>query len=406
MKERIAVWGSYLTLCGPGYRGGKEYFFRDLGGELVRLEARDVTGRGKDDLVVRRRLTVEGSTRDWFEVLSVLKGDEPSTTFAHEIVVAKDGKRVSNALHLGAKQIDVSVEPASGWDVSTYREPPVDGVEPILLPWGPTRAQTYRFDGALFTKSHEDRQTPAPGSPPPGSPGGIAPSLPFRSEPATPPVVATLPLTVRTGDLAAQVFAQYRRDQGVSPDVRPKVDVQVDVDGDGRPERVVLIGRDIVVSGPGFKGGNQYAFLTLSQFDSGSDVHDMSARDLTGDGAADLVVRGTRHVTVAGFGLPLELDATFVYQVKAGAIVRIFAIETGRTQSGRRAQGQVQFVPAKDGRGFEIDVRPGRVTGWTSKTYPWAQDQPGSGVLEPLLLPWGGIPALRYGWNGSAFTRQ
>jgi hypothetical protein len=398
MKERISVWGTYLTICGPGYRGGKEYFYRDLGAELVRLEAHDVTGRGKDDLVLRRRLEVEGSTRDWFEVLSILKGDEPTTTFSHEIAIAKDGKRVSNAVHVGRGQIDVSVEASSGWDVSSYREAPVDGVEPILLPWGPTRAQTFRFDGARFAKVHEDHQTPAPGAAPP------PPMLPPRSaEPATPAVVATG--SVKTGDLSAQLFAQYRRDQSVPPDHKPKVDIHVHVDGDARPERVVLIGRDIVVLGPGFKGGTEYAFLTLSQFDSASDVQDMTARDLTGDGAADLVVRGTRHVVAAGSSAPLELDAIFVYQVKGGTIARIFGIETGRSQAGKRAQGLVQFVPAKDGHGFEIDVSPGRVTGWTEKTYPWSQDQPGSGVLEPLLLPWGGIRSLRYGWNGSAFTR-
>jgi hypothetical protein len=398
MKERITVWGSYLTICGPGFRAGKEYFYRDLGAEVLRLEARDVTGRGKDDLVVRRRLSVEGSTRDWFEVLSVLKGDEPTTTFGHEIAIAKDGKRLSNAVHIGNKEIDVSLEPASGWDASSYREPPIDGVEPLLLPWGPTRAETFRFDGTRFTKSHEDKQTPAPRVTPPAGP-----PLPQRStEPPTPPVVATGSL--KAGDLTAQVFAQYRRDQGVPSDVKPKVDLNVHVDGDGRPERVVLIGRDIVVLGPGFKGGTQYAFLTLSQFDSPSDVQDMTARDLTGDGAADLVVRGTRHVVAAG-SPALEMDAIFVYQVKSGTIGRVFAIETGRSQAGRRAQGQVQFVPGKDGHGFEIDVRPGRVTGWTQKSYPWSQDQPGTGVLEPLLLPWGGISALRYAWNGTAFTR-
>src|ERR1019366_3617797 len=99
--------------------------------------------------------------------------------------------------------------------------------------------------------------------------------------------------------------------------------------------------------------GTQYAFLTLSQFDSPSDVEDLTARDLTGDGAADLVVRGTRHVLAAGSSAPLELDALFVYQVKAGALTRVFAIETGRAQAGKRAQGLVQFVPGKDGRGFE-----------------------------------------------------
>jgi hypothetical protein len=396
MRERVAVWGSYLTISGSTYRGGKEYFYRDLGGELLHVEARDVTGRGKDDLILRRRLTVEGSTREWFEVWSLLKGDEPATTFGHEISIAKDGKRVSNTVHVAGKEIHVAIEPATGWDASSYREPTVDGVDPLLLPWGPTRGETFRFDGSRFVRVREEKQTP---------------TLARATEPATPPVVvnpardASTEGRVPVGDVSAQVFAQYHRDHGIPAEARPKIDLMVDVDGDGRTERVLLVGRDIVVFGPGFKGGTQYAVLTLSQFDDPSDLKDMSARDLTGDGGADLVVRGTRHVNPSGGGGPVATDILLVYQVKAGAIGRVFAIETGRSQGTRRAQGQVQFVPSRDGRTFEVDVRPGRVVGWTEKTYPWAQDPPGAGALEPLLLPWGGVPSLRYGWNGTTFTR-
>jgi hypothetical protein len=397
MKERIAVWDRYLTICGPTYRGGKEYFYKDVGGELVHLEARDVTGRGKSDLIVRLRIAVDTSTRDEFEVWSVLGGDEPTTTFGHEIGVAKDGMRVSNAVRFVGREIEVSVEPPTGWDPSSYREPAATDMEPVLLPWGPTRSRTFRFAGTRFVQVREVKQTPAPGAAPQAV--GLKPS-----EPPTPEVVRTK-AGAGHGDLSAQLLDQYKRDRNVPPDAKPKVDLTVNVDGDAQPERVVLIGRDIVVFGPGFKGGNQYAFLTLQQFDASADVKDMTARDLTGEGGANVIVRGTRRVTSAGSREPIETDVLFVYQVKGGTIARVFAVETGRAQGGRRAQGMVQFIPSKDGRGFEVDVRPGRVTGWTSKTYPWGQDAPGAGTLEPLLLPWGGIANLRYAWNGTAFAR-
>jgi hypothetical protein len=167
---------------------------------------------------------------------------------------------------------------------------------------------------------------------------------------------------------------------------------------------VVLVGRDIVVFGPGFLGGTQYAFVTLQQFADAADIHELVARDLTGDGAADLVVRGVRHP--AGTGHPIDVEGTFIYQVKGGSITRVFAIETAREQAGKRVQGMVQFIPNKDGHGFDIDVRPGRATGWTQKTFPWSQEQPGSGAIEPLLLPWGGIPSVRYSWNGTTFAKS
>lgn len=397
MKERIAVWDRYVTICGPTYRGGKEYFYREVGGEVVRLEARDVTGRGKSDLLVRRRLNIDTSTREWLEVWSVLRGSEPVTTFGHEVLVSKDGMRLSNAVHWTGREIEVSVEPASGWDPASYREPTATDVEPILLPWGPTRARTFRFTGTRFVPVREAKQNPAPGAVPPPT------SFVSLPEPQTPEVVKT-PNPTGRADASAQVFSQYKRDRGLPPNAKPRVDLMVNVDGDAQPEHVVLIGRDIVVFGPGFKGGNQYAFITLQQFDAPADVKDLTARALTGESGANLVVRGTRRSAPSGAHEPVETDMLFVYQVKGGAITRLFAVETARAQGTRRAQGMVQFVPSKDQRAFDVDVRPGRVSGWTAKNYPWAQDAPGSGAVEPLLLPWGGVPSLRYAWNGATFA--
>ena len=173
-----------------------------------------------------------------------------------------------------------------------------------------------------------------------------------------------------------------------------------------RPERVVLVGRDIVVFGPGFKGGTSYAYITLSQFADAADVHDLSARDLTGDGAADLVVRGVIRRTVSGSPDPVELDVLFIYELRNEALSRVFAIETGREQTKKRIQGLVQFIPAQGGKGFDVDAQPGRATGWTEKTYPWTQEQPGAGTLEPVLLPWGGIARVRYSYNGTQYAKQ
>jgi hypothetical protein len=193
----------------------------------------------------------------------------------------------------------------------------------------------------------------------------------------------------------------YRKDRGVSSDVAPRVDLQVHVAGDDRPERVLLVGRDIVIMGPGFKDGRTYAYTTLAQFAEPTDIRDLSTRDLTGDGAADLVVRGVRHLPAQGGTVDTEM--MLVYQVSDDSIIRVFAIETAREQSRKRVQGLVQFVPAPGGRSFDILAAPGRASGWTEHTYPWAQDA--SGDIEPLLLPWGGVRSVRYRWDGKQFTK-
>jgi hypothetical protein len=412
MKERIAVYDHYLTVVGPTYREGKEFFYRDLGAEVTGLEARYVTGRGKKDLVLHRRFapsSAEGAgttTREWLDVWTFF-GDEPTSVFSHETSVSSGSKRVADAVRLGRGEIDVTYERATGWDASTYDEPTASDTEPVIVPWGKVKSQTFRFDGKTFAKAREVAQA------------GVEPRNKRTTTTATAMTTATTTTTTirhvepptppqhAGGNLSAQLLARYRADRGVPASERPRVDIQVQVDGDSRPERVLLVGRDIVIFGPGFKGGTGYAYFTLSQFAEPSDIDEMTARDVTGDGRADLVVRGVRHMNAqlpGGRTRRIDSHVMFVYQVKNEALTRVFGIETARSLGGKRIQGLVQLVPGHGNRGFEVDVRPGRAVGWTHTTYPFTQDQPG-GSLEPLLLPWGGIDHLRFAFNGTTFAQ-
>jgi hypothetical protein len=349
-------------------------------------------------VVVRRRATVGGSTREYLEVLSAMSNtDEPRVTFTHEIEVRQSDKHIDNAVRLTRGEIDVSVEPSTTWDAQSYQEPIASDVASILFPWGSVRSETWRWDGSHFKKASEvTRREEMPGG---GTAGvtGDHPSPHAADRPLEPPT----PKVARGGSLSEAMLDQYRKDRGAG-DVAPKSDLRVQVSGDARPERVVLVGRDIVVFGPGFKGGTGYSFVTLAQFADAADVTELSARDLTGDGAADLVVRGVRHVGADGGNVDSEV--LFVYQVNGDAITRVFGIETARDRGNKRVQGLVQFIPAPGNKKFDVLSAPGRATGWTEKTYPWSQDQPGSGDIEPLILPWGGIHDVRYRWNGSAFA--
>ncbi|HXN32020.1 MAG TPA: hypothetical protein VN894_09165, partial [Polyangiaceae bacterium] len=124
VRERIAVFEHYLTICGPSYLGGTSFFYRDLVGELLKLEVRDVTGRGRGDVVVRRRQSSGDGTREYIEVLSALSAtQEPQLTFAHEIGIVQSDRHVGNAVHLSHGQIEVSTEPPVGWTAASYDEP-------------------------------------------------------------------------------------------------------------------------------------------------------------------------------------------------------------------------------------------------------------------------------------------
>ncbi|HSO35727.1 MAG TPA: hypothetical protein VLT33_24530, partial [Labilithrix sp.] len=304
-KERISVFGKFFTICGPGYRGGKQFFWREVAGELASFETRELTGRGKDDMIVRRRTTNAGVVHELLEVWTVAAaGDEPVTVFTQEIAVSDPAskRRIANAIHISAKEIEVSVEPAVGWDAATFKEPTA-GDEGILLPWGNVRSRTFRLEKGKFVKAAEVAQAGAAGA---ASSTSTSTSTGTRDLPT--------PTVGKGADLSRQVMDLYLKDQAVPAGTKPRFDIEVHVDGDPRPERVALIGRDIVVLGPGFKSGSGYARISLAQFADDKDVSEMTARDVTGDGAAELVVRGVRRVTTPA-GENVAVDSLFIYQV-------------------------------------------------------------------------------------------
>ena len=398
-KERVSVFGPFFTICGPGYRKGHQFFWRQIAGDIVSLETSPVSGRsGKEDLVVRRRVSRNGVNHDVLEVWSIpADREEPTTLFAHEIAIAKtDGtRRVSNAARIGSKEIEIVTEPATAWDAASFAENLAGDVEPLLVPWGSVKSQTYKLEGARFVKAGEVAQAPT------GTPRAPMASA-SAAEPASQGDVPT-PAVRKGTDLGKQVLFLFLKDAGLAATTKPRFDLEVNVDGDAQPERVVVFGRDIVVLGPSFKSGTGYARLSLTQFEGEKDLGEVTARDLTGDGAAELLVRGTRHAK-SPTGNVIDVDTMFVYQVKSGSIGRVFAIETGREVSGKRVQGLVQFVPGKGGKGFDVDVRPGVAKGFTGATYPFPEEKPGAGPIEPLLLPWGSVRNVRYTWNGTQFA--
>ena len=318
MKERVTVYDRYVTVLGPNYRGGKEFFFRDLGAEVESVEARDVTGRGKQDLVLRVKYGGQ-DTREQIAVWSFFD-DEPTTVFSHEISVAVGASHVTNAVHVGSKEIDVTYDAPVGFDASSYQQPRNVDTDPVLLPWGTVKSQVFRFDGSKFVKAREVSQ-----------PGVAVATTTTVTQPAT--TTTTTSVTTRSPEArlptASELVARYRTDRGVPESVRTRVDLPFS------GNHALLIGRDIVVHGPGFKGGTAYAYLTLSQFADAGDIQEMSVR------APYLVVRGTRHVS-ATTG-PIDTETLFLYELKNEALVRVFGIETARSQGGKRIQGLVQL---------------------------------------------------------------
>ena len=401
MRERVAVFDHYLTICGTSFLGGNAFFYRDLVGELVKVEVRDVTGRGKEDVIARRRASMGDGTREYLEVLSVLdENQEPRVTFAHEIGVRQSDRRVDDAVRLGHGTIEVSVEPPTGWDVATYSEPTATDVAPILLPWGAVRSETWRWDGSRFARSHEVFQKEQR---PPGDVAGRPADSEDPSVPPRPPEPPT-PKVARGGALAGDLLAVYRRDRGIGSDLRPKVE-SAGPGRRGRAARTSSLDRTRHRRPWPRVQGRQRLQLRDARALRGCERHQRPLR--TGShGRRKGRPDRPRRPSPRRARPPVDSEILLVYQVDdAGGITRVFGIETAREQGAKRVQGLVQFIPSAGAKTFDVVAAPGRATGWTRKTYPWPQEPPGgSADLEPLLLPWGGVKSVRYSWNGSQFV--
>ncbi|WP_437670304.1 hypothetical protein [Sorangium sp. So ce131] len=398
MRERVIVYERYLVVLGPGFRKGAQYYFEDLGvdakeGMLPSLTARDLTGDGQAELILRKR---SGSSAKYREVMHVMQfgaGDTPRPIFQHEIAIATDKGSVVNEVDFvpdGAKTaIRVRPGKATRYDASNYAEGVEQSYDPLLLPWGPIKSQLYKLTGGAFTKASEERQAAAPRP----APAQAA----EEARPAAKPALAP-------GELLDKVYALYRRDRGASSS-KPRFDLGADVAGGREPERVLLHDRDIVVFGKGFRGGTGYAFMTLAQFASPGDIRSVSARDLTGDGKAEIIVHGTVRAPApkeAGNGT-VDRDVVLIFRIEGEGIQRVFAAEVARSIGTKKIAGELRFVRVGDKVGIEL--APGRAIEWTEETYPFNQDKGPVGGFEPLLLPWGGAQAVKYVWNGSSFAK-
>jgi hypothetical protein len=148
-----------------------------------------------------------------------------------------------------------------------------------------------------------------------------------------------------------------------------------------------------------------YVFITIGVEDP-KDIFDVTARDLTGDGKAEIVARAVLHAKASEQlgGDVVDRHALFVYKVAESGITRIFAAETGRALEKNSIVAGIRFMPGR--KGVALELRPGRAIGWTEKNYPFPIDRAPYGGLEPLLVPWGGEDARRYEFDGSKYTQQ
>lgn len=401
MVERVAVYGPYLTIVGPRFRGGTEFYFGELGTEngsqVTRLELEDCDGDGLNEIVIQKRVGSKDEYREILQIMKVGRDDSPFAAFQHEVgIKTKDGY-AANSVSVRGGKLEISQGKYDGLDPATYSELLPSGMGATLLPWESTKTRSFKWEGDTFKSAGEASWTPKVAKK--GAGAGKAKASKAAGPEQPPP-----PRPPTADELLDRVYALYKKDRGVGGG-KPRFDFVTDVAGDSGPERVLVHDKDLLVFGKGFRAGTSYAFITIG-VGEGKDILDVTSRDLSGDGKAEIIVRAVLHAKASKAlgGDVVQRYALFVYSIQGDSLARVFAAETGRAVGKDRILGTVAFAPGA--KGTSIELRAGRAQGWSEKTYPFPEDTTTAGGLEPLLLPWSTGSARRYAWNGSAFASE
>src|SRR6478609_3309233 len=170
MYERVAVFGASLAIVGPHYRGGKEFYFADLGvrdGSMVtRLSLVDFDGDGRDEIVIQKRI---GSPDKYREVLTVTKvgnDDTPFQAFAQEVGIKTADGKIENRVSFKNNTIEVAQGESDGFDPATYAEVTPSDMGSALLPWESVGSRSFKWVGKGFEQAEQTPFTPKGGSAP------------------------------------------------------------------------------------------------------------------------------------------------------------------------------------------------------------------------------------------------
>lgn len=390
-RERVLLWGQFIIVAGAHFREGKQFYFKDLAvdpGQISQFEARELTGTGKAQLLLRKRKGTSAVWRETFEVLE-MQGEALAPLFQHDVGASTEAGSLGSTVKIDPKQIEVSLANNTGLTASNFNLAPEAGVEPLLLPWGTLKSRTYRHDGTRFSKIKEETK---PAGDDGGTKGPARPPAPPPPPPAHPPT---------PDELQEKVLDLYRKDRKLDSKSKPRFDLATDVAEDRQNERILVFGRELVVFGKGFQGGQGYTALSVG-FADPRDVADVTTRDLNGDGKAEILVRGVQRIDAPkdlGKG-KIERELLLVYTVQGDKLIRVAALETGMRFEDKRVASTVAFLPAA--QGLDLQMGPGNAVGWDQKSFPFRQETAPISGIEPLVLPWSSPVRLRWGASGYA----
>ncbi len=160
--EVLVMGGSVIGIMGPGFQSGASYTYIQLSSDMLSVDARDVSGNGLMDIVVKYREANSLGSRVMLAVYSFVV-TEVQRILAQEIEVRQGSKSVTcNAAFMqnpldGGEMLHVTPGKAVGWTKISYKNVPEYGVGAVLLPWDKETQRLWVLKGFEFKPEEEDK---------------------------------------------------------------------------------------------------------------------------------------------------------------------------------------------------------------------------------------------------------
>lgn len=160
--EVLVVGGSVIGIMGPGFHSGSSYTYIQLSSDMLSVDARDVTGNGLEDIVVKYREANSLGSRVLLSVYSFVV-TEVRRVLAQELEVRQGSKSVTCSATFmenvpdGGEMLHVTPGKASGWTKISYKNVPEYGVGAVLLPWDKEKQRLWVLQGFEFKPLEEDK---------------------------------------------------------------------------------------------------------------------------------------------------------------------------------------------------------------------------------------------------------
>lgn len=361
-SERVALVDGTLFVSGADY--GDPAAYQTLGfRSILAVHAHafeDLTGDGRAELFLKLKTDDAGGERDEAWVVTFEK-DGPRALIRVPYSARIRGGRVHGEAELvarsgrGPKVLRVRALRAEGVDASTLTQD--EDELSLILPFGPITSRTYAFDRGTLrlhaVEANRNYQDPALSD---GE--GETP----RAEKPT----------------GSALIEAARADLGLSSSLPVRYEQSADIAEDNTPETLAIIGKRLIIAGPGFRGGNGY-FSYEFGVNSPEDIVHLGAEDVDGDGKREIFVCLRQDL-----GQGVTRTILLIYRLSPRGFSQIHGREIARQYQGNSIVNRYRV--AGSGKARRLIVSPGEAKGFSQENWPF-----GSIVGDPyapLLLPW------------------